>query len=113
MSDNYSEAMHRIINATNNDRLNHQVDEWSTADDPFIVWWQPITLKVKSRIQKAAKDNDQASSVYTIIFMAENIEGEKLFTLADKGYLMANIASKPLEDLALRMLNVIAADAEK
>jgi len=79
------------------------IDAWSSDTDEFKVYWSPITLAEKQKIQRHAKD-DQETTVYTIIFKAIDENGDKLFTIADKAQLMSIIPSAEIEEIALEIL---------
>ena len=81
------------------------IDAWSSDTDEFKVYWQPITLAEKQKIQRHAKD-DQETTVYTIIFKAQDENGNNLFTIADKVQLMNTIPSAEIEEIALEILTV-------
>jgi len=76
---------------------------WSSEEDEFRVFWKPITLAEKQKIQKHARD-DQETTVYTIIFKALDENGNNLFTIADKVQLMNTIPSAEIEEIALKIL---------
>ena len=76
---------------------------WSSDEDEFRVYWKPITLAEKQKIQKHARD-DQETTVYTIIFKALDENGNNLFTIADKVQLMTTIPSAEIEEIALKIL---------
>jgi len=79
---------------------------WSSDDEDFTVYWNPITLADKQKIQKHARGDDQQTTLYTLIFKAMDKDGENLFTIADKMQLMSVIPSKEIEEIALLMLGV-------
>ena len=80
------------------------IDAWSSDTDEFKVYWQPITLAEKQKIQKHSRDDNQETTVYTIIFKAIDENGDKLFTIADKAQLMSIIPSAEIEEIALEIL---------
>ncbi len=89
------------------------VDAWSNDDVDFIVYWKPITLSDKQKIQKYSRGDDQQTTVYTVIFKALDKDGEYLFDLADKIPLMTQINSGDLEKIALKILNMDDIDPGK
>ncbi len=99
-------ALERIRANIDGDQKCAVVDAWSSADDPFSVYWTPITLADKQKIQKHARGDDQLTTIYTLIFKACDVDGDPLFTLADKNTLMTSIGSRAIETLALEMLGV-------
>ena len=99
-------ALDRIRANIQGETQSKVIDGWSSDDDVFTVYWQPITLADKQKIQKHARGDDQATTVYTLIFKATDEAGNALFTVADKMPLMTQIASKEIESLALLMLGV-------
>ncbi len=101
----------KILSSVSNEMRMTVIDEWSAPGEPFEVYYRPVTLAVKQKIQKHAKGNDQASSVYTLIFMACDNQGNNLFTVADKSSLMNNVPSKQIDQLALIMLDIETADS--
>ena len=101
-----SSALDRIRANIQGETQSKSISAWSGDDDEFIVYWLPITLADKQKIQKHARGDDQATTIYTLIFKALDTEGAPLFTLADKVPLMTQIASRDIEDIALQMLGV-------
>lgn len=83
-----------------------KVKAWSTDDDDFMVYWSPLTLEEKQKIQRHAQGDDQLTTVFTVIFKACNKDGDKLFNVGDKTELMKTIDSKGLEEIAIDVLGM-------
>ncbi len=68
-----------------------EVKEWGD-DSPLLIWVSPITCADVDKLQRKHKDFLQSMSIAAmvdlIIQKAEDKEGEKLFTLEDKPFLM-------------------------
>lgn len=101
-----SNALERIKANCNNEPRSRKIDAWSTDDDEFIIYWSPITLAEKQKVQKHARGDDQETSVYTLIFKATDQDGNKLFDLGDKKPLMSEIGSKEIDDVVLEILGL-------
>lgn len=101
-----SAAMDRIRANIQGETQSKKINEWSTDDDEFIIYWQPITLADKQKIQKHARGDDQQTTIYTLIFLSMDEAGKPLFTIADKIPLMTQIGGIPIEAVALEMLGV-------
>ena len=69
-----------------------EVKEWSEDDSPFMVYSGELTCGDVEKIQRKHKDfiNNPtiAAMVDMIILKAEDKDGNKLFTLEDKHFLM-------------------------
>lgn len=101
-----SGAMDRIRANIQGEIQSKKIDAWSSDDDEFVIYWQPITLADKQKIQKHARGDDQQTTIYTLIFKATDENGKPLFTLADKTPLMTQVGSREIEEIALVMLGV-------
>lgn len=99
-------ALDRIRANIKREPLSKSVESWSTDDDEFIVYWMPITLADKQKIQKYANGDDQLTTVYTLIFKAIDEKGDLLFSVADKSFLMNEAGSSEVEAIALDILGV-------
>jgi hypothetical protein len=64
------------------------VPEWGEDGQPLEVCSKPLTLAELSQIQKWAGDDEVLLSVYTVIFKALDSDGNRLFKMADKTFLM-------------------------
>lgn len=93
-----------------------EVSEW--ADAIPVIYVRPLSAGDVDKIQRKHKDFISnptiAAMVDLIILKAEGKDGEKLFTLEDKPFLMGEDL-KIISDLASEMFNdvVSAEDAEK
>jgi len=83
-----------------------KVNAWSTDDDEFIVYWSPLTLEEKQKIQRHAQGDDQLTTLFTVIFKACDVNGEKLFNVGDKTELLKTVDSKGLDQIALDVLGM-------
>lgn len=99
-------TLDRIRANINNEQRSVVVDSWSSNDDQISVYWSPITLADKQKIQRHAKGDDQLTTVYTLIFKATDKDGNLLFDLGDKRALMSEISCKEIERIALEMLGI-------
>jgi len=99
-------AIDRIRANINNEQQSKIIEAWSGQDDDFIVYWTPITLAEKQKIQRHAKGDDQLTTAYTFIFKATDKEGNKLFDIGDKRALMNDFGSSEIEKLAIDILGL-------
>lgn len=95
-------AIDKIKSITNREVLSLVVDVWSTEEEEFRIFYKPSTLAEVAKINKHAK-NEAEVLVYTIIFKAMDEQGNKLFGLQDKQYLMREVPSNILADIVLQM----------
>jgi len=83
-----------ILARVNNRRQRNiiEVPEWGEDDAPLLVYVSALTVGDIDKLQRKHKnflvDMQMSGMVELIIMKAENKEGEKLFTLEDKVYLM-------------------------
>ena len=81
-----------------------EVPEWAdTEGKPLVILADPLTVAEKGKFFKMAKDDDLSLLVYALIFKAKDVEGNKMFTLADKKALM----EKSDPDVVARVANEI------
>jgi|DEB0MinimDraft_6_1074348.scaffolds.fasta_scaffold01199_6 hypothetical protein len=101
-----------ILDRVNNRRQRNviEVPEWGEDDAPLLVYVSPLTIGDIDKLQRKHKnflvDMQVSGMVDMIIMKAENKDGDKLFTLEDKVYLMkmdltaiANIAGKMMNSI--------------
>jgi hypothetical protein len=95
-----------------------EVPEWGDDDAPLLIYSSAITAGDLNKIQKKHKNflNDMTidGMVDLIIMKAQDVDGNKLFTLEDKIYLMGEEMSV-IATVAGQMFNDIDTieDAEK
>lgn len=66
-----------------------EVPEWGGEDGrPLVIYGRPMTLAERQSIRNKSDRQDLEAFVYTLILKAEDAEGKKLFTIADKHALM-------------------------
>lgn len=67
-----------------------EVPEWAGVDgQPMVIYARPLTLSEKQRLRSLAQTGGEMEIlVNTLILKAEDGEGKKLFTVADKHDLM-------------------------
>lgn len=106
MGKNEISAIDRIRANINNEQQSKIIESWSNKDDDFIVYWTPITLADKQKIQRNSKGDDQLTTAYTFIFKCTDKEGNKLFDIGDKRALMNDIGSREIEAVALEILGI-------
>ena len=94
-----------IAEKRNRQRRIIEVAEWGEEDKPLLIYASAITAGDLKTIQRKHKNflNDMTidGMVDLIILKAQDVDGNKLFTLEDKVYLMGE------------PLNVIASISEK
>lgn len=99
-----------IAEKRNRQRRVIEVSEWGEDDKPLLVYSSAITAGDLKNIQRKHKNflNDMTidGMVDLIIMKAQDVDGNKLFTLEDKVYLMgeemtliANIAGQMFGDI--------------
>lgn len=86
--------------------LSRVVKAWSTPDDEFVVYWSPLTLEEKQKIQRHAQGDDQLTTLFTVIFKACDEHGEKLFNVGDKTEMLKTVDSRGIEEIALDVLGL-------
>lgn len=67
-----------------------EVEEWPGDDGkPLVIYAKPLTLAEKQKLRNFAQQfGDMEILAQTLILKAEDAQGEKLFTIADKHALM-------------------------
>lgn len=82
----------RIAAKRQSDRRSIDVTEWGEDDAPLVLFTGSLTCADVDKLQRKHKDflsnPSVAAMVDLIIMKAEDKEGEKLFTLEDKPFLM-------------------------
>lgn len=105
MAEKKISIIQRII-ANQVDLHSRQVKAWSKADDKFIVYWTPLTLEDRQKIQRHAQGDDQLSSLYTVIFKAQDDKGNLLFNVGDVAELLKFVDSAGIGEIALAILGI-------
>ncbi|BFD46371.1 MAG: hypothetical protein DMENIID0002_10170 [Rickettsia endosymbiont of Sergentomyia squamirostris] len=67
-----------------------EVIEWGDDENPLYIHCSPLTLAQKNRLYKMAKEDDLGLMLEALIMKAKDIEGNCLFSRADKPNLMRN-----------------------
>jgi len=83
-----------------------EVPEWGEGGKPLYIRSRPMSLNDKNSILKGTKNNQMAILVNAIILMARKDDGEKMFTLADKQFLMTEADSEVVARVANEILAV-------
>ena len=65
-----------------------EVPEWGDSGNPLYIHSSPLTLAQKNRLYKMAKDDDLGLMVEALIMKAKDVEGNCIFSRADKPDLM-------------------------
>lgn len=90
-----------------------EVSEWGDDDGPLVVFFDPMTLREKSRLYRMAKNDDMALLAHAVIMKAADGSGNKLFTLEDKHALMNKVDPNILARIANRIIGANEDDTEK
>jgi len=83
-----------------------QVEAWGTDDEPLVIYARPLTVALLKKIEKhanAKRGNQVETLVYTIIFAALDAQGEPIFDLSDKPWLLEEADSGVLADVVLQI----------
>jgi len=84
-----------------------EVAAWGFDDDhPLVLYARPMTVALLKKIDKyanAKRGNQVETLVYTVIFAALNEQGEPIFDLGDKSWLLNEAGSDVLADVVLRI----------
>lgn len=80
-----------------------EVDEWGDDKGPLKIYHTPFTLADLKKIRKHAKEDNLETIVYTLIFKAMDEQGNPLFDLDDKFYLMNSEDSEFLSKIVQQM----------
>jgi len=79
-------------NRDERERNSIEVEEWGDGDTPLQLYFGPVTGRDIDKVQRKHKDfltnPTMASMVDMIIIKAEDVEGEKLFSIEDKQVLL-------------------------
>lgn len=82
-----------------------EVPEWGEGDAPLIIYWNPINLAEKQRLQEIGeRDGWIARMADCVIIKALDAEGKKLFTLEHKHALRHAVDPDVLARIVLRMM---------
>nr|BAR29165.1 putative phage tail assembly chaperone [uncultured Mediterranean phage uvMED] len=81
-----------------------KVPEWGEEDKPLEIYSKPLTLSETSKLYKMSKNDDLAMMAYVLIYKALDENGDKLFTLDDKGSLLNNVDQEVLVRVATQIM---------
>ena len=81
-----------------------KVPEWGEEDNPLEIYSKPLTLSETSKLYKMSKNDDLAMMAYVLIYKALDENGDKLFTLDDKGSLLNNVDQEVLVRVATQIM---------
>lgn len=80
-----------------------EVPEWGAPGTPLIVYFTPMTLYERDRIQRNGAKSDGAYLAAAVIEKALFEDGEKMFTIADKNFLMREVDPVVVGRLATKL----------
>lgn len=86
--------------------LSIEVPEWNDILEDGRLYYSPLTLKEKQRLQPWADKNDAQMYVELIILKAKNASGEHLFDTGARALLMETVPCYILERIGLDILTV-------
>lgn len=91
------------------------VPEWGDESGPLIVYFAPVTLADKAKLQARMRDESlQSMWAMTLIMKAQNKDGKSIFSLDDKRALMHSVSPEVVERVAGKILLAASLeDAEK
>lgn len=81
-----------------------EVPEWGEDGEPLVVYFDPMTLREKTKLYKMAKNDDMALLAYALIFKATTSDGEKMFTIEDKVRIMNKVDPAVVARIAKRII---------
>lgn len=82
-----------------------EVPEWGEDGKPLVVYWKPITLEEKQRLQTIGeRDGYVARLADALIMKAIDANGAKLFTLDDKFALRHGVDPDVMARLVIQMM---------
>ncbi|MDX8383027.1 MAG: hypothetical protein R8M45_03025 [Ghiorsea sp.] len=90
-----------------------EVSEWGEDDQPLVVYCTPITLSDLSKIKARSDGDDAANLAYTVILKALDAQGDHLFGLEDKPFLMGEESSNVVSKVVLELNKVTGFEALK
>jgi len=80
-----------------------EVPEWGEEDAPLTVYGSPLTMAERRRIQKQNPNDSYGQTCDIVILKAEDADGKRLFTKADKPYFLNKIDPKVIARIALAL----------
>ena len=81
-----------------------KVPEWGEEDKPLEIYSKPLTLSETSKLYKMSKNDELSMMAYVLIYKALDENGDKLFTLDDKGSLLNNVDQEVLVRVATQIM---------
>lgn len=81
-----------------------EVREWMIEGKPLKIYYKPITVVEQRHIYKLIKKDDVAFLVETLLVRALDSDGKRLFTLADKDFLLKKASYYVISDIVNQML---------
>lgn len=81
-----------------------EVAEWGEENKPLKIYAKPLTLAETSKLYKMSKNDDLTMMAYVLIYKALDENGDKLFTLDDKGSLLNNVDQEILVKVATQIM---------
>lgn len=82
-----------------------EVPEWGEEGKPLVVYWRPMTLAQKQKIQQIGeRDGWVARLADALIMLATDDQGKPLFTIEHKHALRHNVDPDVLARVVTRMM---------
>ena len=86
------------------DITKNAVPEWGDENEPLYIYSKPLSLGETSKLYKLSKEDDLTMMAYVLIYKALDENGDKLFTLDDKGSLLNNVDQEVLVRVATQIM---------
>ena len=87
-----------------------EVPEWGDNGAPLTVYARPMNMMEKNVLARSSDGSDLGVFVDLIIMKAENADGEKLFTKADKPHFMRHVDADVISRVAGELLETDTVD---
>jgi hypothetical protein len=82
-----------------------EVPEWGEEGKPLVVYWRPMNLAQKQKIQHIGeREGWIARLADALIMLATDADGKKLYTIEDKHALRHNVDPDVLARVVTRMM---------
>lgn len=81
-----------------------EVEEWGDENGPLVIFSKPLTLQETSKLFKLSQSDEMEMLAHALIMKALDEEGNKLFDLGDKLFLMNNVDREVLVRVASQVM---------
>ena len=84
----------------NQERKHFYIEEWEQD-----IYMTPLSLREQDKINLQSKNSAFQMAVYALVLKAEDEQGENLFSLDDKVFLLNNVSFETVEKVISGMFN--------